>query len=270
MGTSLMKWFVAIGCWDISCHVQAIFKTNHSAANQLMSSGIINVLVDSGNHTWAAFKNALNKFIKELTVNNSYNIYYCLSEQKIVGHESSRKSFAKEPQKTCAAKAHSPTQHVRRESAADEQMRITPLFSGLWHVVAYVAILCHTIHRSFAHKRSRPFTLSELNLDDNLEEDLVGSWQNLAGRGNWGWNICEKPVVQICFCWLMAWYMLTIYFCIAIFYMVGKKVVAVLFPQGTWLTCWSICSQSLPLESLEPVETSTKWHDSCSSERLVL
>ena len=48
-------------------HVQAIFKTNHRAANQLMSSGIINVLVDSGNHTWAAFKNALNKFIKELT-----------------------------------------------------------------------------------------------------------------------------------------------------------------------------------------------------------
>lgn len=72
-------------------HVQAIFKTNHSAANQLMSSGIINVLVDSGNHTWAAFKNALNKFIKQLTV----NIYYCLSERKIVGHESSRKSFAK-------------------------------------------------------------------------------------------------------------------------------------------------------------------------------
>ena len=48
-----------------------------------------------------------------------------------------------------------------------------------------VAICGHTIHRRFAHKRSRPFTLSELNLDDNLEEDLVGSWQNLAGRGNW-------------------------------------------------------------------------------------
>ena len=101
---------------------------------------------------------------------------WCLRERKIAGRESSRKSFAKEPQKTCAAKVHSPTQHVRRESAADEQMRITPLFSGLWHVVA---ICGHTIHRSFAHKRSRPFTLSELNLDDNLEEDLVGSWQNL-------------------------------------------------------------------------------------------
>ena len=146
-------------------------------------------------------------------------------------------------------------------------MRITPLFSGLWHVVA---ICGHTIHRRFAHKRSRPFTLSELNLDDDLEEDLVGSWQNLAGRGNWGWNICEKPVVQICFCWLMAALIYVDNIFLHCYYMVGKKVVAVLFPQGTWLTCWSICSQSLPLESIEPVETSTKWHDSCSSERLVL
>lgn len=133
-------------------------------------------------------------------------------------------------------------------------MRTTPLFSGLWilwHVVAYVAILFTEVSLTKGVGPSRSLSWIWTTTWRRT------SWRVLAEPG-WTWKLrfgtsAKSLLSRYVFvgswpdiCWQ--------YIFALLFYMVGKKVVAVLFPKGTWLTCWSICSQSLPLESIEPVD----------------